>query len=98
MLLMYSFFSLEHDPTTKDRQGGDVGSQYRSAIFYHDDNQKQLAEAGVAAETKRLGKQVVTEVVPAGKWWKAEDYHQRYLEKGGQCARKGDKTPIRCYG
>lgn len=93
-----SFSSAEHDPTTKDRQGGDIGSQYRSALFYHSDAQKQLAEAGVASETARLGKTVVTEVVPAGKWWPAEEYHQKYLEKGGQCALKGDKTAIRCYG
>ena len=92
------------DPTTKDRQGGDVGSQYRSAIFYHNEEQKKLAEEGVAAETKRRGKQVVTQIAPAdesktdGKWFVAEDYHQKYLEKGGQCSAKGDKTAIRCYG
>ena len=55
-----------------------------AAIFYHNDAQKREAEERVAAETKRLGKQVVTEVVSFTKWWPAEEYHQRYLEKGGQ--------------
>jgi len=55
-----------------------------AAIFYHTEEQKTLAEDRVAAETKRLGKQVVTEVVPFTKWWPAEEYHQKYLEKGGQ--------------
>ncbi len=95
---MADIFWNKHDPTTKDRQGGDVGSQYRSAIFYHDDTQRALAEAGVKAETQRRGKQVVTQVAPAGTWYKAEEYHQKYLEKGGQCSAKGDKTAIRCYG
>jgi len=83
---------------TKDRQGGDVGSQYRSAIFYHSEEQKRLATERTAAEEKKLGKHVVTEIAEAGTWYPGEDYHQKYLEKGGQCSAKGDKTPIRCYG
>jgi len=76
------FFSM-HDPTTLDRQGGDVGSSYRSAIFYHGDEQKRTAER-VKAEVEAGGqwkKPLVTEIVPAGPWWDAEDYHQDYLRK-----------------
>ncbi|MFN3958644.1 MAG: peptide-methionine (S)-S-oxide reductase MsrA [Parvularculaceae bacterium] len=72
-----------HDPTTKDRQGNDIGSQYRSAIFALDDEQKREAEAVIAAVNasgKWPGK-VVTTVEPAGEWWKAEEYHQDYLVK-----------------
>ena len=76
------FFSM-HDPTTLDRQGEDVGSSYRSAIFYHGDEQKRTAER-VKAEVEAGGqwkKPLVTEIVPAGPWWDAEDYHQDYLRK-----------------
>jgi peptide-methionine (S)-S-oxide reductase len=72
-----------HDPTTLNRQGPDVGTQYRSAIFYHSPEQKAAAEASkqrVAAQFKRP---VVTEVVPAAPFYRAEEYHQRYLEKRG---------------
>ncbi len=72
-----------HDPTTKDRQGNDVGSQYRSAIFTLDEEQTRDAEAVIAAvdaSGKWPGK-VVTKVEPAGDWWKAEEYHQDYLVK-----------------
>lgn len=72
-----------HDPTTVDRQGNDVGSQYRSAIFYLDDDQKRDAAAVIAAvdaSGKWPGK-VVTRVEPAGDWWTAEEYHQDYLVK-----------------
>lgn len=72
-----------HDPTTKDRQGNDVGSQYRSAIFTLDEEQKRDAEAVIAAvdaSGKWPGK-VLTKVEPAGDWWKAEEYHQDYLVK-----------------
>eukprot|EP00884_Botryococcus_braunii_P011884 jgi/Botrbrau1/20697/Bobra.0058s0026.1 len=78
-----------HDPTTLNRQGNDRGTQYRSAIFYHDDEQRQVAEK-VKEEVQKKhypNKQIVTEIVPAGKWWDAEDYHQKYLIKnpGGYC-------------
>lgn len=70
-----------HDPTTKDRQGADSGSQYRSGIFYHDAEQEKVAKE----VTKKVNEQwwkggVVTEVLPAGQWWDAEDYHQKYLD------------------
>ncbi|MGW3664713.1 peptide-methionine (S)-S-oxide reductase MsrA [Streptomyces sp. NPDC005141] len=76
------FFQI-HDPTTKNRQGGDVGSSYRSAIFYLDDEQRAIAEdtiADVDASGLWPGR-VVTEVVPAGPFWEAEPEHQDYLQK-----------------
>ena len=74
-----------HNPTTRDRQGRDVGSQYRSAIFYHDAAQKKAADASKAKlNTSGTWKgSIVTEVVPAATFWRAEEYHQRYLEKRG---------------
>jgi methionine-S-sulfoxide reductase len=76
------FFRL-HDPTTPNRQGNDVGTQYRSAIFYHDEEQRRVAEA-VKRRVDESGKwprPVVTEIVPAGPFYPAEDYHQDYLVK-----------------
>jgi methionine-S-sulfoxide reductase len=72
-----------HDPTTLNSQGNDRGSSYRSAIFYHSEAQKKQAEAFIKKlnEKGKWGKPVVTEVTKAGKYWKAEDYHQDYLEK-----------------
>jgi len=77
------FFFRLHDPTTPNRQGNDVGTQYRSAIFFHDDEQRKTAEE-VRARVDGSGKwprPVTTEIVPAKKWWAAEDYHQDYLQK-----------------
>ena len=77
------FFFRMHDPTTRNRQGNDVGTSYRSAIFYHDAEQKRVAEK-VRAEVDASGKwqrPIVTEIVPAGPWWRAEEYHQDYLVK-----------------
>jgi peptide-methionine (S)-S-oxide reductase len=77
-----------HDPTTLNRQGPDVGSQYRSAIFYLDEEQKAEAEASRAEEESsgRHRGPVVTEITAAGPFWRAEEYHQQYLEKNGQAA------------
>ncbi len=75
-----------HDPTTLNRQGPDVGSQYRSAIFYHDEGQRMTAEAS----KEQLGKSgkykrpIVTEITPASTFYRAEEYHQQYLEKQGK--------------
>ncbi len=80
-LLVY-FFRL-HDPTTPNRQQGDVGTQYRSVIFYHDEEQKKSAVA-VMTEVEKSGfwkGKIVTEVVPAGIFYDAEEYHQDYLKK-----------------
>ncbi|MDZ4186104.1 MAG: peptide-methionine (S)-S-oxide reductase MsrA [Desulfuromonadales bacterium] len=80
--LLRFFFRL-HDPTTRNRQGNDIGSSYRSAIFYHDAEQQRIAEQ-VKAEVDASGKwqrPIVTEIVPAGPWWRAEEDHQDYLVK-----------------
>ncbi len=80
---LLEFFFQIHDPTTKDRQGNDIGSSYRSAIFYTDDEQKRVAEdtiADVEASGIWPGK-VVTEVTAAGPFWEAEPEHQDYLER-----------------
>lgn len=80
-ILLY-FFKL-HDPTTLNRQGNDVGSSYRSAIFYHDEKQHQTA-LKVKERVDKSGawkRPVVTEIVPAKKFWTAEEYHQDYLQK-----------------
>ena len=82
--LTRAFFAL-HDPTTKNRQGPDIGTQYRSAIFYLNGNQKAAAEK-VKAEADASGRfrgPIVTEITEAGTFWPAEDYHQRYFEKRG---------------
>lgn len=68
-----------HDPTTLNRQGHDVGTQYRSAIFFQDAAQQAAAEASKAAEQKNLSAPVVTEIVPLKKFWPAESYHQDYF-------------------
>jgi methionine-S-sulfoxide reductase len=76
------FFRL-HDPTTANRQGNDVGSQYRSAIFYHSDEQKKIAES-VKTSIEASGKwkrPIVTEIVAATPFYSAEEYHQDYLQK-----------------
>jgi peptide methionine sulfoxide reductase msrA/msrB len=72
-----------HDPTTLNRQGPDVGSQYRSVVFYFTDDQKKDALASVAEAQKNHNRKIVTEIVPAPAFWKAEDYHQRYYQKRG---------------
>ncbi|HCR65152.1 MAG TPA: peptide-methionine (S)-S-oxide reductase, partial [Oceanicaulis sp.] len=80
---MLELFFQIHDPTTPDRQGNDIGDQYRSAIFYLSETQKDVAEdtiADVNASGLWPG-QVVTQVVPAGEFWEAEDFHQDYLER-----------------
>jgi len=69
------------DPLTPNRQFCDAGSQYRAAIFYHDESQKRLAEASKQAVAKRFKKPIVTEIVPAGEFYPAEDYHQDYYKK-----------------
>ena len=77
------FFFRLHDPTTLNRQHADVGPQYRSAIFFHGEEQRRVAEQ-VRAELDRSGKwrdSIVTEIVPAGPFWSAEEYHQDYLKK-----------------
>lgn len=70
-----------HDPTTVNRQGADVGSQYRSVIFYHDKKQKEIAEKSVKKTSKIFRTPIVTEIVPFENFYKAEDYHQQYYDR-----------------
>ena len=83
--LLDAFFGM-HDPTTPDRQGPDIGSQYRSAVFYHSVEQERAARDHVARldGSGRHSEPVVTEIAPAPEFWRAEEYHQRYLEKRGR--------------
>lgn len=81
--LVEFFMKDAHDPTQLNRQGPDVGTQYRSAIFYHNDEEKQVAQSVIDALTaeKYYDKPIVTTLEPATKFWEAEDYHQQYFEK-----------------
>jgi peptide-methionine (S)-S-oxide reductase len=80
--LARKFFEL-HDPTQLNRQGPDVGDQYRSAVFFHSPEQQAVAEKIKTDVAPQHRRPVVTEVTPAAAFWEAEDYHQRYLEKRG---------------
>jgi peptide-methionine (S)-S-oxide reductase len=78
---LLEFFYKMHDPTTSNRQGPDTGSQYRSGIFYHDAEQETIAkEVTKLANEKWWKGKIVTEILPAGEWWDAEAYHQKYLD------------------
>jgi peptide-methionine (S)-S-oxide reductase len=78
-------FWSSHDPTQVNRQGPDYGTQYRTVIFYHDDEQKAEAEASKQnlEASRRFARPIATQIVPAGPFYRAEEYHQRYLEKRG---------------
>lgn len=80
--LLLDAFWLIHDPTSKDKQGADKGIQYRSIIFYHDDEQKKAAEASIAKmnASGKFSKDIVTELRKVDTFWSAEDYHQNYYE------------------
>lgn len=82
---LLGIFWENHDPTTPNRQGPDHGSQYRSAIFYHNEAQRAAAQASRDAmeNSGRFRRPIVTQVVPASEFWPAEDYHQQYLQKRG---------------
>ena len=85
--LLRVFFDI-HDPTTLNRQGPDFGTQYRSAIFFHDPDQERAARQ-MKEELDRAGRfqrKIVTQIVPAADFWRAEEYHQRYFEKHGIAA------------
>lgn len=79
-------FWQHHDPTTPNRQGPDVGTQYRSAVFVHDAEQERRTRASLAAVQARFSRPIVTEVTPASTFWPAEAYHQRYAERTGRGA------------
>lgn len=78
--LLESFWK-KHDPTTLNRQGLDIGNQYRSVIFYYDEEQKKIAQKSLDEFQKKLSKKIVTEITKADTFWKAEEYHQKYFEK-----------------
>lgn len=84
-------------------QRGDVGTQYRSGIYYYSEDQARLAKESLDEMQKSYKDKIVTEILPAKKFYRAEEYHQQYLEKGElagskQSAAKGCNDPIRCYG
>ncbi len=85
---LLDLFWEHHDPTTYHRQGPDVGEQYRSAIFYHSEEQKKLAEESKERldRNHRYTNPIVTEIVPAHEFWPAEEYHQNYAEKNPNVA------------
>ncbi len=83
--LLDAFWAL-HDPTTLNRQGPDVGSQYRSAIFFHTPEQEQAALASKARASEKFRKPIVTEITPASEFYRAEEYHQKYFQKHGGAA------------
>jgi methionine-S-sulfoxide reductase len=79
---LLEFFYRMHDPTTLNRQGPDVGTQYRSAIFTHGPEQARIAQDITDKVAKEWYKKpITTQIIPAGEWWDAEDYHQLYLHK-----------------
>ncbi len=83
---LLGLFWANHNPTTLNRQGPDIGTQYRSVIFFHTPEQEKLAQKSKIAASesgKWGGRPIVTEIAPAQKFWKAEDYHQKYLQKRG---------------
>jgi peptide-methionine (S)-S-oxide reductase len=84
-LELLAIFWKSHDPTTPNRQGPDVGTQYRSAIFYHDPQQEEEARSSKAELEKKgvFKRPIVTEITPASEFYRAEDYHQQYFEKQG---------------
>jgi peptide-methionine (S)-S-oxide reductase len=83
--LLETFWQL-HDPTTRNRQGMDIGSQYRSGIFFHTPEQEAAAVASREREQPRRRRKIVTEITPASAFYRAEEYHQRYFEKSGRAA------------
>jgi peptide-methionine (S)-S-oxide reductase len=83
---LLSVFWTIHDPTARNRQGWDLGSQYRSAIFFHDAKQEQLASASRDDRQAKGTRPIVTQIVPAPEFYDAEEYHQRYFEKHGGAA------------
>jgi peptide-methionine (S)-S-oxide reductase len=86
---LLSVFWKIHDPTTPNRQGPDIGSQYRSAIFFHGADQEAAARASKAKQeaSGRYRRPIVTEIVPGARFWRAEEYHQRYNEKHGRSCK-----------
>lgn len=100
---LLDIFWARHDPTTLNRQGNDVGTQYRSGIYFYTPEQEKAALECRDRQQKILNRKIVTEILPAKKFYRAEEDHQQYLAKGGrfgskQSAGKGCNDRIRCYG
>ena len=90
---------LGDDATRANAVGNDRGPQYRSGVYALSDKQLAAAEASLSKRQERFAKPIATEVErQKGVFWPAEEYHQQYLEKGGQSAKKRETEPIRCYG
>ncbi|EAZ31124.1 hypothetical protein OsJ_15221 [Oryza sativa Japonica Group] len=96
-----------HEPTYDDvcgqgtghaEVGDEAGTQYRSGIYYYTAEQERVARESLEAKQEEWKEKIVTEILPARRFYPAEEYHQRYLEKGGQSAQKGCTDPIRRYG
>ncbi|KAF4136790.1 Peptide methionine sulfoxide reductase domain-containing protein [Phytophthora infestans] len=83
-----------HDPTSLNRQEDDVGTQYRSGIYYQNEEQHKIALTSKEEHQKTLIKPIVTEIEEAKEFWDAEEAHQKYLEKGGSCSDKG--SDVQC--
>ncbi|RID72385.1 hypothetical protein BRARA_C04279 [Brassica rapa] len=104
--LLELFWWSMHDPTTLNRQGNNVGSQYRSGIYYYNPEQEKLARESleyIGRHQQHVDRKIVTEILPATKFYRAEEDNQQYLSKGGrfglkQSSAKGCNDPIRCYG
>ncbi|KAG7538808.1 Peptide methionine sulfoxide reductase MsrA [Arabidopsis suecica] len=100
---LLDLFWSKHDPTTLNRQGNDLGTQYRSGIYFYNPEQEKLARESLERHQQQVDRKVVTEILPAKKFYRAEEHHQQYLSKGGrfglkQSTAKGCNDPIRCYG
>ena len=81
---LLNVFWKKHDPTTRNQQGADIGTQYRSAIFYFTGTQKEIAKKSLNYHQNKLAdRKIVTEITEAKEFWKAEEYHQKYFEKHG---------------
>jgi methionine-S-sulfoxide reductase len=91
--LLKQFFRM-HDPTQLNRQGWDVGDNYRSAIFYTSDEQQKQAETAKAEAQSQFKKPIVTEITKASEFWPAEDYHQKYSERTGRGMCHVDYAPV----
>nr|CAH66968.1 H0525D09.8 [Oryza sativa]CAH67691.1 H0510A06.16 [Oryza sativa] len=96
--VLLDVFWAKHRPTTLIRQGDEAGTQYRSGIYYYTAEQERVARESLEAMQEEWKEKIVTEILPARRFYPAEEYHQRYLEKGGQSAQKGCTDPIRRYG
>ncbi|CAN7004967.1 unnamed protein product [Brassica rapa subsp. trilocularis] len=87
-------FWSRHDPTTLNRQGKDVGTQYRSGIYFYTPEQEKLAVESMERHQKQMESKITTEILPAKKFYRAEEYHQQYLSKGGQSCGIACNSPL----